>query len=157
MWSAAPNVSAPGDAPTIPDFTQPSSPAAPPPTMPAYVPRAYAPPPSMPPAALAPVRRISALERVGNKLAQTVALVSDLAVAILLLRIALIFLAANGGAPFARIIALLSGPLVAPFNDLFPPVLLLQGQIDLAAVVAVLAYMLVARILEGLVRLVTRW
>lgn len=147
----------PGDAPTIPDLTQSPAPSQ-------YVaqgPRPFAPSSGATPTNAAPRapqrRKVTGIERAGNKLAQVIGLCADVIFAVLVLRIVLIFLGADPRALFAGIIALLSEPLVTPFNALFPPILVLQGQVDLAAVVAILTYALAARILVSLVRLVTRW
>lgn len=153
MRQAPPN---PGDAPTIPDFAQPPAPVPSSSGPPSFATSTNATPPTWAPRT-PQSRKVTGIERAGNKLAQVIGLCADVAFAVLVLRIALIFLGADPHALFTGIIALLSEPLVAPFNALFPPILVLQGQVDLAAFVAILTYMLAARILESLVRLVTRW
>lgn len=146
MW---PGPTTQSDTPTIPDLAHHSTP-------PPYTPVATPVPPSARPP-VAPTRRVTRLERTGNKGAQVVAFLAEVIAAILILRIVLLFLAASSLAPFAQVIALLSTPLVLPFGGLFTPILFFQGQVDLAAVVAIITYSLVARIFESFIRLVTRW
>jgi hypothetical protein len=85
-----------------------------------------------------------------------IGLLTDVAEALLLLRIVLIFLAADPTAGFAHLVYGLSSLLVAPFQGLFPEVVISQGVVDLAAIVAMIAYAFGARILQALVRLIGR-
>jgi uncharacterized protein YggT (Ycf19 family) len=128
------------------------------PTLPDSALRARRPVPHVPPPPRSQwARRPSFVARSSHKIVQAINLLTDVAEALLLLRIVLIFLAADPTAGFARLVYGLSAPLVAPFQGLFPEVVILQGEIDLAAIVAMIAYALGARILQALVRLMARW
>jgi uncharacterized protein YggT (Ycf19 family) len=131
-----------GDAPTVPDSAwRPVQPVLP--TV-QYVP---------PPIRMGP----STGARATQKVIQAIELVKDIAEALLILRIVLIFLAADPAAGFANVVYGLSSPLVAPFHGLFPEVVIAQGEVDLAAIIAMMAYALGARILRAVVQLIAHW
>ncbi len=149
MWNRSP---ADSDAPTLPDVrAQALRPMSPPPVE-------YPPSPARyPPSQMARRRSSSAAARTTIKIYQAINLVTDIAEAALLLRVVLIFLAADPTAGFANLVYSLSSPLVAPFQGLFPEVVISQGEVDLAAIIAMVAYALGARILQSLVGLIARW
>lgn len=145
--------------PAYPGVYQYQAPMAGQPPHAPYPPHYSAPyaPPNAAPYATPSRRSRSRLSRVGNKLAQVVTVCSEIVTAVLILRIVLLYLSASSLTPFSQLVAVFSTPLVLPFAGLFPPILFFSGQVDLSAVVALVAYALAARVLESFVRLVTHW
>ncbi len=85
--------------------------------------------------------------------AQLIGLAVGLVEALLLVRIVLLFLAANPDAGFSSWIYNVSTPLVAPFQGVFPNVVGSQGNvIDAAAILAMVVYAITARLVEAIIR-----
>lgn len=118
------------------------------PVPPAYTPAAYQ---------VRPTRRLSPMSFIDRKISQLIGLAADIVVAILLLRIVLVFFGADPTAFFASLIYGLSAPLVAPFQGLFPAVFINQGSLDLSAIVALIAYVLAARLLQAVAHIALHW
>ncbi len=86
-------------------------------------------------------------------IAQLVSLATAIIEGVLLVRIVLLFLAANPDAGFSSWIYGLTAPLVAPFQGVFPNVVGSQGNvIDAAAILAMIVYAIAARIVEAIIR-----
>ncbi|HEV8194077.1 MAG TPA: YggT family protein [Ktedonobacterales bacterium] len=76
---------------------------------------------------------------------------------LLLVRIVLLLLAANPDAGFSRWIYALTAPLVAPFQGVFPGASGGQGHVlDTTAILAMVVYAIVARVVGAVVRVFTR-
>jgi uncharacterized protein YggT (Ycf19 family) len=90
--------------------------------------------------------------------AQLVSLALVIVEGLLIVRIALLLLAANPDAGFSSWIYGLTAPLVAPFQGVFPSIGS-GGQsivLDTAAILAMIVYAILARIVEAVLRLFAR-
>ncbi len=90
--------------------------------------------------------------------AQLVSLALVIVEGLLIVRIALLLLAANPDAGFSSWIYGLTAPLVAPFQGVFPSIGG-DGQgivLDTAAILAMVVYAILARIVEAIMRLLAR-
>lgn len=86
-------------------------------------------------------------------LAQLVGLAVGIVEALLLVRIVLLFLAANPDAGFSSWVYSLTAPLVVPFQGVFPDVAGSQGHVvDVAAILAIVVYAIAARLVEAIIR-----
>lgn len=74
----------------------------------------------------------------------------------LLLRIALMLLAANPSAAFSIWVYGLTAPLVAPFAGVFPNLTVAGGVLDAQAVLALIVYAIAGRIVESVLHLLAR-
>jgi uncharacterized protein YggT (Ycf19 family) len=85
--------------------------------------------------------------------AQLIGLAVGVVEALLLVRIVLLFLAANPDAGFSSWVYGLTTPLVAPFQGVFPNVVGSQGNvIDAAAILAMIVYAITGRLVEAIIR-----
>ena len=85
--------------------------------------------------------------------AQLIGLAVGIIEALLLVRIVLLFLAANPDAGFSNWVYGLTTPLVAPFQGVFPNVVGGQGNvIDAAAILAMVVYAITGRLVEAIIR-----
>ena len=76
---------------------------------------------------------------------------------LLFVRIVLLLLAANPAAGFSSWIYALTTPLVAPFYGVFPAASAGQGHVlDMTAILAMMVYAIVARVVGAVVRVFTR-
>lgn len=153
------------DDPTWPGaITQPASPQPQPPrqTQPASARQPYPPaytPPYMRPAqgARSPVSTSYATSRTLHGVAQVISLVLGIVELLLLVRIVLLLLGANPTAEFTSLIYGWSGPLVAPFQGVFPNVIsTAAGVLDVAAILAMIVYAIGARVAESVLRMLAR-
>ncbi|MGH2517210.1 MAG: YggT family protein [Ktedonobacterales bacterium] len=97
------------------------------------------------------------LTRVTHSAAQIIGLALGIVEALLLVRIVLLFLAANPSATFSSLIYGWSAPLVAPFQGVFPNVVGNQGiVVDAAAILAMIVYAILARVVEAVIGLLSR-
>lgn len=93
--------------------------------------------------------------------AQVIALVLGIVEVVLLVRIVLLFFGANPTAAFTSLIYGWSGPLVAPFQGVFPNVVpngtgAAGGVLDAAAILAMIVYAIGARVAEAVLRMLAR-
>ncbi len=89
-------------------------------------------------------------------LSQIVAIGVGIVEAGLLLRIALLLLAANPSAGFSSWIYGLTAPLVAPFAGVFPDLTVAAGVLETPAILALIVYAIVGRIVESILHLLAR-
>jgi uncharacterized protein YggT (Ycf19 family) len=105
----------------------------------------------------APRNSFLSVSRVTRSVAQLIALALGIIEALLLVRIVLLLLAANPDAPFSSLIYGWTAPLVAPFQGVFPNAVSGQGiTIDVAAILAMIVYAILARLVEAVVGLLAR-
>jgi uncharacterized protein YggT (Ycf19 family) len=154
------------DEPTWPDHAAPQPQPWPQPSraMSPTTPHMHFKPPTPPPYPQAPRGARSALRPsaaivarslygVARLVPVTLAIVEGL----LLVRIVLLLLAANPDAGFSSWIYALTAPLVAPFQGVFPGASGSQGHVlDTTAILAVIVYAIVARVVGAVVRAFTR-
>jgi uncharacterized protein YggT (Ycf19 family) len=89
---------------------------------------------------------------------QLIGLALGIVEALLLVRIVLLLLAANPDAAFSSWIYGWTAPLVAPFQGVFPNAAGSQGTVlDVAAILAMIVYALLARVVEAAIRILARW
>ena len=148
------------DAPTwpahVPSSPQPHPQPYPQPYPPAYThaypqPRPLPMPPQSPPRA--PRRSAFHAERIAQALIQLISLAIGILESLLLVRIVLLLLAANPDAGFSRFVYGVTARFVAPFQGVFPNPFSLGGMtLDEAAILAMIVYALVARLLKMAVR-----
>lgn len=97
------------------------------------------------------------VSRLTGAFVQFIALALGIVEMLLIIRIVLLLLAANPDATFSTLIYGWTTPLVAPFQGVFPNAVGSQGSvIDVAAILAMIVYALLARLAEAAVRIVTR-
>jgi uncharacterized protein YggT (Ycf19 family) len=133
------------------------------PTWPGYTPPQPQPSPVRPPVVRqmpmyrAPRNSFLSVSRVTRSAAQLIALALTIIEALLLVRIVLLLLAANPDAPFSSFIYGLTAPLVAPFQGVFPDAVSGLGfTVDVAAILAMIVYAILARLVEAVVGLLAR-
>jgi YGGT family len=147
------------DAPTWPAHVPPSPQPYPQPYPPAYT-QAYPQPRPLPMRTASPPRlpRRSTLhaERIAQALIQLISLATGILESLLLVRIVLLLLAANPDAGFSRFVYGVTAQFVAPFQGVFPNPFSLGGvTLDEAAILAMIVYALVARLLKMAVRVIS--
>lgn len=74
----------------------------------------------------------------------------------LLLRVALLLLAANPSAGFSSAVYRLTAPLVAPFAGVFPNLTVVGGMLDTSAILALIVYAIAGRLAESILHLLGR-
>lgn len=98
-----------------------------------------------------------AVSRSLHAVAQVISLVLGIVELLLLVRIVLLFFGANPTAEFTSLIYGWSNPLVAPFQGVFPNVVGTGGGVlDAAAILAMIVYAIAARVLEAVLRMLSR-
>lgn len=98
-----------------------------------------------------------AVSRTLHSVAQLISIALGVVEIVLLIRIVLLFLDANPSAEFTSLIYGWSGPLVAPFQGVFPNVSGIGGVvIDTSAILAMIVYAIGARVAEGVLRMLAR-
>lgn len=98
------------------------------------------------------------VSRIAQAMAQLIGLALGIIEALLLVRIVLLLLAANPDAAFSSLIYGWTAPLVAPFQGVFPNAVGSQGTVlDVAAILAMIVYAILARLVEAVIRLLARW
>lgn len=98
-----------------------------------------------------------AASRTLHGIAQIISLALGIVELVLLVRIVLLFFGANPTAEFTSLIYGWSGPLVAPFQGVFPNVIVTAGGvIDAAAILAMIVYAIAARVVEAVLRMLAR-
>ena len=98
------------------------------------------------------------VSRLSGAIGQLIALALGIVEMLLIVRIVLLLLAANPDATFSSLIFGWTAPLVAPFQGVFPNAVGGQGAvIDVAAILAMVVYALLARVVEAAVRILTRF
>jgi len=90
------------------------------------------------------------------RLTQIVYLVFGVIEALILIRFALKLLAANPDAAFTSFIYQLSGPFVAPFQGVFPSPATQSSVFELASLLAIIVYMLLAALIVRIIWLARR-
>ena len=116
-------------------------------------------PPYMRPAqgARSPVSTSYTASRTLHAVAQLISLVLGIVELLLLVRIVLLFFGANPTAEFTSLIYGWSGPLVAPFQGVFPNAIVTAGGVlDAAAILAMIVYAIGARVAEAVLRMLAR-
>lgn len=97
------------------------------------------------------------MSRIAGAIVQLIALALGIVEVLLIVRIVLLLLAANPDATFSSLIFGWTALLVAPFQGVFPNAVGGQGAvIDVAAILAMIVYALLARVAEAAVRIITR-
>jgi len=97
------------------------------------------------------------MHRLLRAIAQLIGLALGVVETLLLIRIILLLLSANPDAPFSNWIYDWTAPLVAPFQGVFPNAAGNQGVIlDVGAILAMIVYALLARLLEAALRVLAR-
>lgn len=97
------------------------------------------------------------VSRVSRVAIQLISLALGIVETVLLVRIVLLLLAANPTAEFSSLIYGWTAPLVAPFQGVFPNVVGSQGfVVDAAAILAMIVYAILARVVEAVVGLLSR-
>lgn len=97
------------------------------------------------------------MSRLSRTVAQLIALALGIVEALLLVRVVLLLLAANPDAPFSSWIYDWTAPLVAPFQGVFPNAVGNHSWVlDVAAILAMIVYALLARLVEAIIGILTR-
>lgn len=104
-----------------------------------------------------PVRGLASASRATLGLAQLIPLALGIIESLLIIRIVLLVLAANPDAGFSSLIYSWTAPFVAPFQGVFPNVVGSQGPtLDIAAILAMIVYALLARAVGAILRVFAR-
>lgn len=87
---------------------------------------------------------------------QVVAIGVGIVEAGLLLRIALLLLAANPAAGFSSWVYGVTAPLVSPFDGVFPNLTVANSVLDAPAILALIVYAIGGRVVESILHLLAR-